>query len=153
MTVSWRHFALHYVEMVIAMFVGMYALDPLWQAGFAAFDAGATLDRDDVYALVMGLNMVIGMWAWMWVRGHTFRMNAEMAAAMYAPFLVLVFPYWFGWINGDVLLYGGHALMFVTMFLVMLPRRVDYSHHHGFRWSKPKAEPAVEPAAEPAAAE
>jgi hypothetical protein len=27
------------------------------------------------------------------------------------------------------------------MLAVMIPRRVEYSHHHGFRWSKPK--PAV----------
>jgi hypothetical protein len=53
-----------------------------------------------------------------------------------------------------VLMLGGHGLMFVTMFLVMLPRRVDYSHHHGFRWSKPKAaEPAAAPVVEPAPAE
>jgi hypothetical protein len=147
MTVSWRHFALHYVEMVVAMFVGMMALDPAWAAGFAAFDAEATFDRPDVYALIMGLNMVIGMWLWMWIRGHSNRMNVEMAAAMYAPFIVGVFPYWFGWINGDVLIWGGHILMFLTMLGAMIPRRVEYSHHHGFRWSKPK------PAAAPATAE
>ena len=157
MTVSWRHFALHYVEMVVAMFVGMYALDPLWQWGFDAFDAGATFDRDDVATLVMGLNMVIGMWLWMWIRGHSTRMNAEMAAAMYAPFVVLLIPFELGWIDGEALVMGGHGLMFVTMLLAMLPRRVEYSHHHGFRWSKPKSSASASASAsaetEPAAVE
>lgn len=139
MTVSWRHFALHYVEMVVAMFVGMFALDPLWGALFAAFDAEGTWARADIYVLFMGLDMVIGMWVWMWIRGHSTRMNVEMAVAMYAPFIVLVVPFWLGWVNRTVLMIGGHSLMFVTMLIAMLARRAEYSHHHGFRWSKPVA--------------
>lgn len=139
MTVSWRHFWLHYVEMVVAMFVGMYALDPVAASVFAAFGAEGTWARTDVYTLVMGLNMVIGMWAWMWARGHSTRMNAEMGAAMYAPFVVLAVPYWLGALSGDAYLMSSNVLMFLTMLGAMWPRRVEYSHHHGFRWSKQPA--------------
>lgn len=144
MTAPWRHFALHYLEMVVAMLVGMVALDPVWKAGFVAFDAEGTWDRPDVYALVMGLNMVIGMWVWMWIRGHSTAANVEMAVAMYAPFLVLAVPYWLGVLSGDVLIFGGHVLMFVTMLLAMLRRREHYSHHHGFRWSRRRAQTTQE---------
>lgn len=148
MTVSWRHFVLHYLEMVVAMLVGMYALDPVTGAIFAAFDAEGTYHRADVSAVIMGLNMVIGMWVWMWIRGHSNRMNVEMAAAMYAPFILGLFPYWWGWIDGGTLMTGAHVAMFITMLLAMLPRRVDYSHHHGFRWSKkPAAEQEKQPEA------
>lgn len=147
MTGSWRHFALHYLEMAVAMMVGMLALDPLWAAGFAAFDAEGTWDRSDVYALIMGLNMVIGMWLWMWIRGHSTAATAEMAVAMYAPFPLLAIPYWFGVLSGEWLIFGGHTLMFVTMLLAMLRRREEYSHHHGFRWSRrDKARQVAEPA-------
>jgi DNA-binding NarL/FixJ family response regulator len=75
-------FALHYLEMVVSMLVGMFALDPLWPAGLTGHDAVGTL--------VMATNMSIGMAVWMTVRRHPWRRTAEMVAAMYAPFVVLL---------------------------------------------------------------
>ncbi|MFG3602481.1 hypothetical protein [Micromonospora chersina] len=118
-------FAGHYLEMVIAMLVGMAALGPLWS--WAA--PGAT-DRADAAAMVMATNMTIGMALWMKIRRHSWRHILEMSAAMYLPFVVLLVPYWLDAISGEALMTGGHVLMLPAMLAAMLLRRADYYHHH-----------------------
>ena len=110
----------HYLEMVAAMVVGMMLLAPLWPDAWTA--------RPDVAALVMAADMTIGMALWMAIRRHTGRQITEMSAAMCAPFVVLLVPYWFGLITGEVLMLAGHLLMFVTMLAAMLWRRDEYAH-------------------------
>ncbi|MEV4622497.1 hypothetical protein AB0J74_27775 [Asanoa sp. NPDC049573] len=117
-------FAAHYVEMVVSMLVGMFALGPLWSMALPGL-----ADHPAADALVMATNMSVGMTAWMAIRRHSWARIAEMVAAMYAPFLVLLVPYSFGAISGDALMMGGHVLMFVTMLAAMLWRRADYYHH------------------------
>jgi flagellar biosynthetic protein FliP len=120
-------FAFHYLEMVIAMFVGMLALGPLWS--WAWPDSWLSLsDRPAVDALVMATNMTLGMSVWMAIRRHSWARIAEMAAAMYLPFLLLLVPYAFGAISGDAVMMGGHMLMFVTMLAAMLWRHTEYRH-------------------------
>jgi len=121
---SYLRFAGHYVEMVIAMFVGMFVLGPVWS--FAAPDLVA---RDDVATLVMAFDMTVGMALWMRVRKHTWRPIVEMSVAMVAPFVVLLVPYWFGAVSGMTLMMVGHLLMFVTMLIAMLVRPHEYLHH------------------------
>lgn len=116
-------FALHYVEMVIAMFIGMIALGPLWSWAWPGLS-----DLPAVDALVMATNMTIGMWVWMAIRRHRWRLIAEMASAMYLPFLVLLVPYAFGAISGGAVMMGGHMLMFVAMLAAMLWRHHEYRH-------------------------
>jgi hypothetical protein len=120
-------FSLHYVEMVIAMFVGMFALDPVW-----SFAVPGVMDRPDAAAIVMATNMTVGMSAWMAIRRHPWLRIAEMAAAMYLPFVVLLVPYYLGAISGMAVMMGGHTLMFLTMLGAMLLRWNEYSqgHHH-----------------------
>lgn len=113
-------FAAHYVEMVVAMLVGMMALGPLWPAEWVA--------RADVHAVVMATDMTVVMVLWMALRGHPWARTAEMAAAMYLPFLVLLLPYWAGWISGSALMVAGHVVMFPLMLLAMLWRRSEYCH-------------------------
>jgi hypothetical protein len=117
------HFARHYVEMVVAMFAGMFALGALegwlWP--------GLT-DRTDVAVLVMATNMSLGMGAWMRVRGHSWRGIAEMSAAMYLPFAVLLVPFWAGAVDGHAVMSWGHVLMFPAMALAMLLRPAEYAH-------------------------
>ena len=113
--VALGRFARHYVEMLVAMFVGMMLLGPLWTLVWPGLDARADLD-----ALVMATDMAIGMAAWMLVRRNSWSHIAEMTGAMYVPFVVLLVPYWMGMISGDVLMTGGHVLMLVTMAAVML---------------------------------
>jgi flagellar biosynthetic protein FliP len=118
-------FAVHYVEMIVAMFVGMLALGPTWSWLVPGID-----DRADVSTLVMATNMSIGMALWMAIRKHSWPRIAEMCAAMYMPFAVMLPPYWLGAIDGHVVMMAGHILMFPAMFAVMVWRRGDYYHHH-----------------------
>ena len=117
-------FAAHYVEMVVSMLVGMFALGPLWSMALPAL-----ADHPAADALVMATNMSIGMAVWMAIRRHSWPRIAEMVAAMYAPFLALLVPYFLGAVSGHGLMMGGHVLMFVTMLAVMVWRRADYYHH------------------------
>jgi hypothetical protein len=118
-----RHFVRHYLEMVVAMLVGMVVLGPV--EGLVWPDLTA---RADVGVLVMATNMVIGMGAWMRYRGHSWRGTAEMSASMYAPFLVLLVPFWAGAIGEHVLMTWGHLLMLPAMAAAMLLRPAEYAH-------------------------
>ena len=118
-----RHFVRHYLEMVVAMLVGMFALGPLEGVVWPALTA-----RADVGVLVMATNMSIGMAAWMRFRRHSWRPIAEMCAAMYAPFVVLLIPFWAGGIGEHTLMTWGHVLMLPAMAAVMLLRPDEYTH-------------------------
>jgi flagellar biosynthetic protein FliP len=125
-------FTLHYIEMVVAMFVGMFALGPLWSLA-----APGLTDDPAAAATVMATNMTIGMGVWMAIRRHAWLRIAEMAAAMYLPFVALLIPYWLGAISGDAVMIGGHLLMFPAMLAAMLWRRDEYSMgHHGHQWTR-----------------
>ena len=117
------HFVRHYLEMVAAMLAGMLVLGPLEGLVWPALTA-----RADVGVMVMATNMAIGMGAWMRFRGHSWRAVAEMSAAMYVPFLVLLVPFWAGGISGHALMTWGHVLMLPAMAAVMLLRPDEYAH-------------------------
>lgn len=123
-TKSHLRFALHYLEMILAMSVGMFALAPVWSWLAPGID-----DRPDVAAMVMATNMSIGMAVWMGIRRHSRPRIAEMCAAMYVPFLVMLPPYWLGAVDGEAVMMVGHVLMFPAMLAVMIWRRGDYYHH------------------------
>jgi hypothetical protein len=126
-------FTRHYLEMVAAMIIGMVALGPVWSWTTGALGVAEVFERADVGALVMATNMTVAMSAWMFYRGHRWAPVAEMAAAMYLPFLVLLPPLWMGAISGHTLMMAGHVLMLPAMALAMLLRRHEYTHAHGAR--------------------
>ena len=117
------HFVRHYVEMVAAMFAGMFALGALEGLVWPAL-----MGRADVAAMVMATNMSVGMAAWMRFRRHSWRGITEMSAAMYLPFVVLLVPYWAGLAGEGVLMTWGHLLMLPAMALAMLLRPAEYAH-------------------------
>ena len=118
------HLVRHYLEMVVAMLVGMVTLGPLESVVWPGLH-----DRTDVMVLVMATNMAIAMSGWMWFRRHSWPAIAEMAGAMYLPFLVLLVPHWAGAISGDAVMTWGHLLMLVLMALPMVWwRRDEYVH-------------------------
>jgi hypothetical protein len=123
----WRYFVRHFVEMVVAMVVGMVvlglALKPL-------LGLSVLFERADLSALVMATNMTIGMSLWMRYRGHGWASIAEMGAAMYVPFVVLLVPFWAGVLPGHVIMTGGHVLMLPAMAVAMLHRRDEYAGGH-----------------------
>jgi hypothetical protein len=123
-----RRLAVHYVEMVIAMAVGMVALHPVWTFLLDAAGWSAFLDSPEAMAMVMATDMTIGMTAWMRFRGHGWRPCAEMGAAMYLPFLVLFPPMWAGLITSGGMLLWGHVLMLFAMAGAMALRPHEYAH-------------------------
>jgi hypothetical protein len=110
----------HYLEMVVAMIVGMVALAPLWPADWVA--------RTDVHVMTMAIDMTIAMALWMRIRRHSWPRTAEMSATMFLPFLVLLVPYWLGALSAMGVMIAGHVIMFPLMLAVMLWRRADYWH-------------------------
>ena len=115
------HLVRHYLEMVVAMLVGMVVLGLLQQLVWPSLNFFSA-----VGVLVMATDMSIGMGAWMRVRGHSWRGIAEMSASMYAPFIALLVPYWTGAVSGAELMAWGHLLMFPAMALVMYLRPAEY---------------------------
>jgi hypothetical protein len=130
---SWRRFWWHFLQMVVAMMIGM-ALTPLGRMLFEAVGAQAAYARPDVHLLVMATAMTIGMTAWMAFRRHGWRPIAEMAAAMYVPFIILFPLLWAGVLGMGAVSAIGHVLMLPAMAGVMLLRPAEYmlphSHHH-----------------------
>jgi flagellar biosynthetic protein FliP len=113
-------FVAHYVEMVVAMIVGMMALAPLWPAEWVA--------RPDVNAMSMAIDMTIAMALWMRIRRHSWPRTVEMSATMFLPFAALLVPYWLGVISSETVMVAAHVIMFPLMLAVMLWRRADHWH-------------------------
>ena len=126
-----RNLIRHFVEMVVAMLVGMAVLGmaaavictALGHAGFLTHHAG-------LRGFVMALNMTIGMAVWMRYRGHGWAAIGDMGAAMFLPYMLFLGPYWASAISAGVLLVGMHVLMLPAMMVAMLHRRDDYAHNH-----------------------
>jgi hypothetical protein len=129
-------FLLHFLEMVIAMGVGMAIFGPVKTA---LVDQGYTalLDRSSLdYLFWMNLFMVVPMVLWMRARGHTWRHGIEMGGAMMIPtacVLLLcragvtdVLP-WFTTSLTGIAMFGG-------MLVYMLYRREMYSGGYSFGW-------------------
>ncbi|HEV2780419.1 MAG TPA: hypothetical protein VGX25_13600 [Actinophytocola sp.] len=129
-TMPGRRFWLHFLEMVVAMVVGMIALAPVWDLAVDALGWSDLFDRPDLAALVMATNMTIAMTLLMRYHRHGWVPCAEMAAAMYIPFVVLFPPLWAGLLSGMTLMIVGHILMLPAMLAVMLWRREEYSMDH-----------------------
>ncbi|HEY9410124.1 MAG TPA: DJ-1/PfpI family protein [Jiangellaceae bacterium] len=125
-----RRFVGHYLVMVVAMLAGMMLLGPVWTAVIPGL-----ADAPVAHTLTMAVDMAVGMGLVMRLQGHGWRLTLEMAAAMIAPFVVLLVPYALGALSADGLMMWGHVLMFVTMLVAMLLRREHYTHAH--RWRLP----------------
>ena len=80
-------------------------------------------------ALVMATNMTVPMVGWMWHRGHSPAALAEMAAAMYAPFVACFPLVWFGVLAATGLMIAGHVVMVPAMTVAMLWRLDEYTGH------------------------
>jgi hypothetical protein len=127
MSPATKHFIRHYVEMVVAMFVGMAVLG--FPVGWAMDRVGA--DSDAFMFLGMATTMTVGMVAWMVYRGHGWRANAEMSAAMFVPTFAVI-----GALSAELLTDLGalmvieHVVMLLAMLGVMLARPAEYTHQH-----------------------
>jgi hypothetical protein len=140
---SWRQFIRHFLEMVVAMVLGMAVLGAMVRLTLSQLGYAALLDEIEPAVLVMATNMTVGMTLLMRYRGHSWPSVAEMAGAMYLPFIVLLVPYWLNLLPGSAVMAGGHVLMLPCMFLLMLRRRDEYAQdHRGHQRSRPELAPA-----------
>ncbi|ONI91070.1 hypothetical protein ALI22I_09800 [Saccharothrix sp. ALI-22-I] len=114
-------FTLHFLEMVVAMVVGMVTLGPIWSFAWPGLSGNMTAQ-----VLVMATNMSLAMALWMKIRHHGWASIAEMSVAMYLPFLVLLPFHWTGVLPGMALMAAGHVLMLPAMLAAMLRRRHEY---------------------------
>ena len=130
---GWLPFIRHYIEMVLAMVIGMYALMPLWPVAFRAAGAPHLLDRAEPMALSMATGMALAMAAWMAFRRHGWRDIAEMTAAMYLPFVILFPATLAGAMTSGTMMIAGHGLMLAAMLALMLWRRDHYGHRRPAR--------------------
>jgi len=138
MTAGNRHFVRHYVEMLVAMVLGMVVLGT--PATLALSAAGTSMSElhNDLPALMlfgMAVTMTIPMVAWMRYRGHGWPASAEMSAAMFIPAFGVIALLWGGLVEDiGALMLIEHVVMLPSMLVAMLRRREEYSggtHGHG----------------------
>jgi hypothetical protein len=132
---SMGQFIRHYIEMVVAMFLGMAVLGV--PAGWALGAAGSSwselnTDAPALMLLGMAVTMTVPMVAWMRYRGHGWRANTEMAASMVLPTFAAIGVLAAGLLSIDTLLVGEHIVMLLGMLAAMLLRPDEYTHQaHG----------------------
>ena len=127
------HFTRHYVEMVVAMFLGMFVLGGAFALALAPLGVDVGDWRDDAPALLllgMAFTMSAPMVAWMRHRGHGWAPAWEMTGAMFAPSLAAIALLAAGTIDTGTALVIQHVAMFPAMLAVMLPRFDEYAGHH-----------------------
>jgi hypothetical protein len=127
-------FARHYVEMVVAMLLGMFVLGGLGAVllGLAGIDTGDWhSDAPALMLLSMAVTMSVPMVAWMRHRGHGWAPCSEMTASMLLPTFGAIALLAVGLVeDGGTLMLVQHVVMFPAMLAVMLLRRDEYSGHH-----------------------
>jgi len=125
---SRRAFVRHFVEMVLAMFLGMGVLGGLAALAFAAAGGSMSDAPGAVRVLIMGFTMTVPMVALMSYRGHDRARNAEMAASMIVPSLAAAGLAAAGALGAGGALAVQHAAMIPAMLGAMLWR---YDHYAG----------------------
>jgi hypothetical protein len=124
-----KTFIRHYIEMVVAMLLGMFVL------GWALRAGGTTMmdwydEATELAVLGMAVAMTVPMVAWMRYRGHGWTPAWEMSGSMFVPALAGLAFFWAGAIqDGGALMMLEHVAMFPAMLAVMLFRRAEYSGH------------------------
>src|SRR5262245_54392049 len=121
MSKPWLRFLLHYLEMVAAMFAGMFVFGGLVQlvTNLAGVDYSHS-EHPAIGSVDMALTMSAGMAIWMVVRGHSLRSTAEMVVAMCAPLVVVLPLLWLGLLPGGAAITIVHVAMFPLMLVAML---------------------------------
>jgi hypothetical protein len=131
MTTSTRHFVPHYVEMLVAMFLGMAVLGTPALLALGAAGVSSAEFRADAPALLllgMGITMTVPMVAWMRYRGHGWAASNEMAASMLIPTAGVIGLLGAGLVQDvGTLLMVEHVVMLPSMLVAMLLRRDEYA--------------------------
>jgi hypothetical protein len=127
------NFIRHYVEMLIAMVLGMVVLGGAAAALLAVIGTDVDAWRDDAPELLllgMALTMSVPMVAWMRHRGHGWAPAWEMTASMFIPSFAAIALLWAGTIEDThALLMIQHVAMLPAMLAAMLLRVGEYTGH------------------------
>ena len=129
-------FSLHFVEMFIAMSIGMAIFGPV-RSALAAQGYTALLDPRSIdHQVWMNLFMVVPMVLWMRVRGHKWQHGIEMGAAMVVPTACVILLCRLG--LTDILPWFTTSLtgiaMLAGMIGYMLYRREMYTSGYSLSW-------------------
>jgi hypothetical protein len=130
---SKRTFAMHFLEMVVVMLVGMGVFSGLAALAFGLAGSGMSDQPGAIRVTLMGVNMAVPMALWMGLRGHPALRNLEMAASMLLPTFVAAVLVWAGAVNVMAGMTIQHAVMVPAMLAVMLWRYDEYAQPHGRR--------------------
>ena len=117
------HLVGHFAVMVVLMYAGMFALDPLYEllAGFAGVsDPWSRLPVLSNFA--MALNMTIPMTLYMTYKRHSWGAIAEMSAAMFLPAVLTSGPFLLGSMTAGTMMTLSHAAMIPLMGLAAILR-------------------------------
>jgi hypothetical protein len=130
MTHKTLHFIRHYVEMVVAMFLGMFVLGG-GAVLLLGLDTSSLYDDAPELALTgMAVTMTIPMVAWMRHRGHGWAPASEMTASMFVPTFFAIALMWAGVLeSGHAAMGIQHVIMFPAMLAVMFLRPDEYTAH------------------------
>lgn len=133
------HFARHFLEMCVAMCLGLAVLDTVYVWLAAQFGVPDPYLRfPELTAAILAFNMTAPMVAWMRLRGMAWNLIAEMSWAMVAEAALIVVAFWLGILRNEAV--GGtttlwlwqHALMMPVMLIPMFLRLDHYTgtmHH------------------------
>lgn len=114
----WAAIGRHYLEMVLAMLVGMIVLGAVRSA------LGLTVpfaDSPGWSYVLMATDMALSMVLWMRWRGCSWAMTLQMYAAMYLP-VVLLPLVWAGSMAAMTFMVLAHVVMMLAMLLVVVRR-------------------------------
>jgi hypothetical protein len=143
---SLRRFARHYLEMIVAMLVGMVVLGPVESLLLNPLGWADLRADPEVNPLIMATNMTVGMGLWMGYRRHSWAAIRQMAWAMYGSFVVFFPLLWLGILSDMGLMVVGHVVMPFAMLAAMLWRLDEYTGHQASTApSASAATSAVEP--------
>jgi len=122
----WRHF----VEMLVAMAIGMFAGLAIFLSVVGMTFEQAIVRHPSLILFVMAVSMTVPMVGWMRYRGHAWRACFEMAAAMIVPMIPFLLLVLFD-VTKSALCGAYCALTVPAMLAVMFYRRTEYTHWAG----------------------
>ena len=132
--VSAGRFARHYLEMVLAMAVGMVAYGVLLRSPLDPTGYGAVLSAHPyVSECLMLVAMSIPMAAFMQYRNHGWRRTTEMLVGMVLPAVAVICLVAIAAVpafTDSTLSLWSHAAMLIGMLVAMLYRRGEYAAPH-----------------------
>ena len=131
---TYLQFGRHYLEMVVAMILGMVVLGTALAVALEPAGIDVPSWRSEAPALLllgMAFTMTVPMVAWMRHRGHGWAPAADMTAAMFLPSFAAIALLWAGIVTDiHALLMIQHIAMGPAMLVAMLLRVHEYTGKH-----------------------